>query len=214
MDIRDRLVGDVGIVELAGRLTVNDDPGPLKQAVVDIVSRGAKNVLLDLSGVHYIDSTRLGELIAAHITVSRNGGRLKLVNVPPRVVELLTLAGLDDIFERLRSDRRRREELSPEPRRRLCPFGRGLGLTAAQFAIQIEQRRRIVLHHVELRDDLAHGLFFLDLLGDEPLQLGHRGEDLLAERQFVEPSICLLTSCSCASARSKTSTTDLKSLCG
>lgn len=103
MDIRDRLVGDVGIVELAGRLTVNDDPGPLKQAVVDIVSRGAKNVLLDLSGVHYIDSTRLGELIAAHITVSRNGGRLKLVNVPPRVVELLTLAGLNDIFERFAS---------------------------------------------------------------------------------------------------------------
>ena len=103
MDIRDRLVGNVGIVELAGRLTVNDDPGPLKQAVVDIVSRGAKNVLLDLSGVHYIDSTRLGELIAAHITVSRNGGRLKLVNVPPRVVELLTLAGLSDIFERFNS---------------------------------------------------------------------------------------------------------------
>jgi anti-sigma B factor antagonist len=103
VDIRDRLVGNVGIVELAGRLTVNDDPGPLKQAVVDIVSRGAKNVLLDLSGVHYIDSTRLGELIAAHITVSRNGGRLKLVNVPPRVVELLTLAGLSDIFERFNS---------------------------------------------------------------------------------------------------------------
>ena len=103
MEIRDRLVGNVGIVELAGRLTVNDDPGPLKQAVLDVVSRGAKNVLLDLSGVHYIDSTRLGELIAAHITVSRNGGRLKLVHVPPRVVELLTLAGLSDIFERFDS---------------------------------------------------------------------------------------------------------------
>jgi len=103
MDIRDRLEGNVGIVELAGRLTVNDDPGPLKQAVMAVLKRGAKNVLLDLAGVKYIDSTRLGELIGAHITVTRHGGRLKLVNTPPRVVELLTLSGLADVFERFES---------------------------------------------------------------------------------------------------------------
>ena len=52
-----------------------------------------------LSGVVYIDSTRLGELIAAHITMSRTGGRLGLVAAPRRVVELLTMAGLDGVFE-------------------------------------------------------------------------------------------------------------------
>jgi anti-sigma B factor antagonist len=103
VNVRDRLDGAVGIVELDGRLTVNDHPGLLKEAVADIVRRGAKNVLIDLAGVHYIDSTRLGEIIAAHVTVSRQGGRLKLVRTPPRVVELLVIAGLGDIFERFDS---------------------------------------------------------------------------------------------------------------
>lgn len=102
-NIQERLDGTIGIVELNGRLTVNDYPGLLKESVAGIIKRGAKNVLIDLSGVHYIDSTRLGELIAAHITVSRHGGRLKLLKTPHRVVELLEIAGLGDVFERFES---------------------------------------------------------------------------------------------------------------
>jgi hypothetical protein len=37
------------------------------------------------------------------------------------------------------------------------------------------------LTEAELRDDFARGLFFLDLLGQEPLQLGHLGEGFLGE---------------------------------
>jgi anti-sigma B factor antagonist len=103
VDIRSRLEGDVAIVELAGRLTVNDRPGALKETVVSVLGRGAKNVLIDLTGVNYIDSTRLGELIAAHVTVSRQGGRLRLVHTPNRVADLLVLAGLSDVFERFDS---------------------------------------------------------------------------------------------------------------
>ena len=100
MDIRERQTGQLAILELSGRLTINDQPGLLKEAVADAVARGARHVLLDLSGVHYIDSTRLGELIAAHITVTRQGGKLKLVGTPDRVGELLRMAGLDSVFER------------------------------------------------------------------------------------------------------------------
>jgi anti-anti-sigma factor len=52
-----------------------------------------------LSGVRYIDSTRLGELIAAHVSASRQGGSLKLIATPPRILELLTMAGLDGVFQ-------------------------------------------------------------------------------------------------------------------
>src|SRR5215510_15986815 len=94
MEIRERQLGELTVVELTGRLTVNDQPGLLKEAVAAAVGKGARHVVLDLSGVRYIDSTRLGELIAAHITVTRQGGRLKLVAAPDRIVELLSLAGL------------------------------------------------------------------------------------------------------------------------
>ena len=103
MEIRERQQDDLTIVELDGRLTVNDEPGLLKDAVARAVGRGARQVLIDLSGVRYIDSTRLGELIAAHIMVSRQGGRLKLVGTPDRILDLLSLAGLSGVFERYAS---------------------------------------------------------------------------------------------------------------
>ena len=59
----------------------------------------AKTVVLDLSRVPYIDSTRLGELIATHVTIQRNGGRLVMAGATPHIANLLTVAGLDGIFE-------------------------------------------------------------------------------------------------------------------
>src|SRR5262249_40720806 len=63
---------------------------------------------------------------------------------------------------------------------------RARGPPRAQLTIGIEDRSRIVVDEPELRDDFASDLFFLDLLGQEPLQLGHLGEGLLAEAQLVE----------------------------
>jgi anti-sigma B factor antagonist len=100
MELTQREDGDVTVITLTGRLTVNDKPGLLKGAVATAVGRGAKHVVLDLSSVKYIDSTRLGELIAAHVTLSRQGGRLSLAGVPARVAELLGMAGLDGVFSR------------------------------------------------------------------------------------------------------------------
>ena len=100
MQIRELQQGPVAVIALSGRVTINDQPGLLKEAVAGSLERGARHVLLDLSGVGYIDSTRLGELIAAHVTVSRQGGHLKLVATPERIRELLVMAGLDGIFER------------------------------------------------------------------------------------------------------------------
>lgn len=96
-------MNDVGILRLAGRLTVNDQPGLLKQAIAALGRNGARHVILDLGEVHYIDSTRLGELIAAHVMISRQGGRLVLAATPPRVLELLELSNLDHVFERVES---------------------------------------------------------------------------------------------------------------
>ncbi len=99
MEIDTSLNDGIAILRLSGRLTVSDKAGNLKQAASHAVAAGASVVLLDLARVPYIDSTRLGELIAAHITVARQGGRLGLVGTTSRITELLTLAGLEGIFE-------------------------------------------------------------------------------------------------------------------
>jgi anti-anti-sigma factor len=99
MEIQTSLDGRIATIRLTGRLTVSDKPGELKQAATSAVANGARSVVLDLARVPYIDSTRLGELIAVHVTVSRAGGRLALAGATDRITELLTVAGLEGIFE-------------------------------------------------------------------------------------------------------------------
>ena len=99
MEIHSSIDGGVATLLLTGRLTVSDEPGSLKQAAADAVAAGAKSVVLDLSRVPYIDSTRLGELIAAHVTVSRQGGRLVVEGATSHISNLLKVAGLEGIFE-------------------------------------------------------------------------------------------------------------------
>lgn len=99
MEIDTTLDGAIAIIKLTGRLTVSDKPGGLKQAAVHAVSGGARTILVDLSRVPYIDSTRLGELIAAHISVAKLEARLALVAGSPRINELFLVAGLQGIFE-------------------------------------------------------------------------------------------------------------------
>ena len=100
MQITEKRNGPIAVLELTGRLTVNDQPGMLREAVTAALQDGARHVLLNLAGVFYIDSTRLGEIISAHVTVARRGGRLCLVGTPDRITELLAIAGLEGVFER------------------------------------------------------------------------------------------------------------------
>jgi anti-sigma B factor antagonist len=112
MRISERKTGSIAVLALSGRLTVNDQPGVLREAVLNALQGGARHVLLDLSGVHYIDSTRLGEIISAHVSVTRRGGRLRLVAPPDRIIELLAIAGLDGVFERFATTEEASKQLS------------------------------------------------------------------------------------------------------
>jgi len=105
--------GTCATIRLVGRLTVNDEPGRIKKAVANAVGGGAKMVILDLSKVPYIDSTRLGELIASYVTVTRQGGRLILAGAPDRIHDLVTVAGLQHIFEMLPSVEAAQAALKP-----------------------------------------------------------------------------------------------------
>lgn len=99
MEIHTSIDRAVATLRMTGRLTVSDEPGTIKQAATDAIAGGAKSVVLDLSSVPYIDSTRLGELIAAHVTVTRNGGRLVVAGATSHITNLLKVAGLEGIFE-------------------------------------------------------------------------------------------------------------------
>ena len=93
-----RHVGNVAIIDLTGRITLNEGAGALRTAVQDVVGDGHQNILLNMSEVTYIDSAGLGEMSSAYITVSRVGGRLKLLNPQSKVHGMLQVTRLYSIF--------------------------------------------------------------------------------------------------------------------
>lgn len=99
MLISERTIDEVTIVDIAGRLTMNEGRGLVKGAVDRLIDRGSTQIVLNLEGLKYIDSACLGELIQSHAALCRKGGRLKLVKTPEHLHELLRLAGLEGVFD-------------------------------------------------------------------------------------------------------------------
>jgi len=97
--INSRQAEDVIIVDLAGRLTLGEATGSVREAIRGLVAGGKKKILLNLASVSYIDSAGLGELVSAFTTVTNQGGKLKLLNLTQRVHDLLQVTKLATVFE-------------------------------------------------------------------------------------------------------------------
>ena len=99
MQLSERRVGTVVVLDLVGKATLTDNPGRLKEKISSLVAQGESNIVLNLAHVNYIDSSGLGELVASHTTAWRGGVTVKLANTRPRVWELLVLTKLVTIFD-------------------------------------------------------------------------------------------------------------------
>ena len=94
-----RDVDGVTIVDVAGRVIFGQSYGRLPTTVKSIVSGSRKKIILDLSGVTYVDSYGLNDLVSSHLVAADCGAELKLVNVPEKVKYLLHLTKLDKVFD-------------------------------------------------------------------------------------------------------------------
>jgi anti-sigma B factor antagonist len=99
MQIEERAVGDVVVLDLKGRVTLGDGDELLKDKVNSLVNRGFKKIVLNLAEVPYIDSAGLGEIVRTYTTVSRQGGSLKLLNMTKRISDLLSITKLLTVVE-------------------------------------------------------------------------------------------------------------------
>ena len=104
MEITQRVVGEVTVLDLAGRMTRNDGYGAVKARVTELLGQSVGSFVLNLTDVPYLDSTCVGELVSAFITVRNKGGKLKLFGATGRIRKLLTVAKLDTVFEVFESE--------------------------------------------------------------------------------------------------------------
>jgi anti-sigma B factor antagonist len=104
MVIEQRMVGQVAILDLSGKLALGDGDGLLKDKVRSLVFQGTTKILLNLGGLSYMDSAGLGELISVLGTVKKVDGQVMVFNLTKRVSELLVITRVITAFDVLDSE--------------------------------------------------------------------------------------------------------------
>jgi|SRR5688572_2131151 anti-sigma B factor antagonist len=99
MQIGERKVRGVTVIDISGKFGAGDGAGQLKDKVTSLLFQGEKNIVLNVGNLTYVDSSGLGEMVASHGTAKRGGGELKLANIGKRLKDLLVMTKLLAVFE-------------------------------------------------------------------------------------------------------------------
>lgn len=99
MNVTERKNGSVTILDVSGNITLGDSADALRDKVRSVLQAGGKQIVVNLSGVSYMDSAGLGELVSAHATSARQGAALKLANATKRLQDLLVITKLSTVFD-------------------------------------------------------------------------------------------------------------------
>ncbi len=105
MEIKERTVGAVTILDLSGKLTISDGAQLLKDKSESLVFQKRTQIIVNLAAVPYIDSGGLGQLVACYTTLTKAGGRLTLLNVNTKNHDLLSITKLVSVFQTYDSER-------------------------------------------------------------------------------------------------------------
>ena len=82
---------------MVGSLTFFESAA-LRQAISDLLAGKHKDIVLNLSGLEYLDSSGIGELVRNYLTVIKNGGSLKVVGLSEKVGDILKITQLYKVF--------------------------------------------------------------------------------------------------------------------
>lgn len=104
LKIERRERGDVAILDLDGKLTLGENSAALRESIRSLLADGRKQILVNLEGVDYMDSSGLGDLVVGFATAKKQGAELKLANLTLRVEGLLQLTKLLTVFETYESE--------------------------------------------------------------------------------------------------------------
>lgn len=103
MNIIKRTLNDVTVLDLDGNLTLGGNK-EFSQQVTGSINAGARKLIVNLAGVHYMDSCGLGELISGYTAMQQVSGHLKLLNLSHRLQHLLVITKLITVFETFDSE--------------------------------------------------------------------------------------------------------------
>ena len=86
-------------MELKGKITIGFGDVQLRETINNLVESGKKNILINMQDVTTIDSSGIGELVGCYTSVTNKGGKLKLLHLPPKINDVLTVTQLITVFD-------------------------------------------------------------------------------------------------------------------
>ena len=92
------VVEGVAVLRCKGRVTLGEGSPMLRDDVRKALTDGAKDVVLDMTQVSYMDSSGIGELVSAYTVTRNSGGDLVLAGVGKKVKDLLQITKLYTVF--------------------------------------------------------------------------------------------------------------------
>lgn len=99
MTLKERRVGDVSILDLKGRLVLDEGDDILRSHINELVTEGRVKIVVNLQDVTYVDSCGVGVLIAKYVSVRKKGGDVKLLHLTPRSHKVMEISKLLTVFE-------------------------------------------------------------------------------------------------------------------
>jgi anti-sigma B factor antagonist len=94
-----REVEGITIVDVIGRIVLGEGEALLRETITGLIANGRRKFLLNMAGVPYMDSSGLGALVETYHNVHRVGGRLQLLKLTKKLLELLEMTRLNKILE-------------------------------------------------------------------------------------------------------------------
>jgi anti-sigma B factor antagonist len=91
--------GGVSIIDLKGKITIGSGDIQLRETINRLLEEGKKNILINMQDVTTIDSSGIGELVGCYTSVTNKGGKLKLLHLPPKINDVLTVTQLITVFD-------------------------------------------------------------------------------------------------------------------
>jgi len=95
--IKVREAGTVSLLDVSGRLT-SFETGALRDFVLRLLKQGRRDIVLNLSGLEYLDSSGIGELARVYVTVVKQNGQMKVVGLSSKIEEILKITQLYQVF--------------------------------------------------------------------------------------------------------------------
>jgi len=95
--IKIRQSGIVSLVDVSGRLT-SFETGALRDSISRLLKQGHKDIILNLTGLQYLDSSGIGELARVYVSVVKQSGQMKVIGLSSKIEEVLKITHLYQVF--------------------------------------------------------------------------------------------------------------------